>query len=83
MTSTLSTLAAAEIQIALAPVPVTNELFAAIQSLPVRDAKELLKALRSGHPLNRKMRKILASAEEDADNISAYADACEADRLQA
>lgn len=50
---------------------ISNNLYAAICDLPAKDAKTLLKALNQGLPLNRRLRNLLAQAEDAADESSA------------
>lgn len=45
-----------------------NWLFGAICDLPEKEGRIILKALREGLPLNRRLRKLLIAAEEAAEN---------------
>jgi hypothetical protein len=58
------------IEAAKADTRISNSLFGAICDLPERDAKDLLAALKADLPLNRRLRKLLAKCEDDADNSS-------------
>ncbi len=57
-------------------------LFGAICDLPPKKGKALLKALKEGLPLNRRLRKLLAQAEDAAENSRGIESLVESEYLE-